>query len=130
MPKDLGMTESPPSLGEPSDLGLPGEAPPGAPPLDMPSAAPPEMGATPPGDMGAAPPMEPTSAMAPEQPPGFRPAAPEMPSMGAQAPAADKDMQLINAKLDAIKAGIDSLHQRMDKMELEKQKEEKAYAWK
>jgi hypothetical protein len=68
--------------------------------------------------------------MGPEQPPMFKPAEP-LPATPAAPPAAapGQDMQLVNAKLDAIKAGIDGLHQRLDKMELEKKKEEEIVAW-
>jgi hypothetical protein len=106
------------------NLGMPG--------ADMPGleGAPPMPGA--PGMEGPPPMpgMEPTTAMGPEQPPMFKPAEPLPATPAAQPAAQGQDMQLINAKLDAIKAGIDGLHQRMDKMELEKQKEEKEIvAW-
>ena len=96
--------------------------------------------------ISASPGFEPTSSMAPEQPPMFGREAAEAPrsfeqaeptAFGApsfsrpSAQSSDKDFQLINAKLDSIKASIDGLHQRLDKMEIEKQhKEEKdIYAW-
>ena len=118
---------------------------------EFPEAGMPETGMheMPPGEfpgVSAAPGFEPTSAMAPEQPPVFGREPAEMPRVFAQAeptslsapsfgrpsaPSSDKDFQLINAKLDSIKASIDGLHQRLDKMEIEKQhKEEKdIYAW-
>lgn len=94
-----------------------------------------------------APGFEPTSSMAPEQPPVFG-REPEMPKAFEQAeqpvfgtpsfsrpsaPASsDKEFQLLNAKLDAIKASIDGVHQRLDKMEMEKEgrrAEKDIYAW-
>lgn len=124
---------------------FPDEGPPDFGAQGMPSELPPEVPGEFPG-VSAAPGFEPTSAMAPEQPPVFgrepaesprafeqaEPTALSAPSFGRQsAPNSDKEFQLINAKLDSIKASIDGLHQRLDKMEIEKQhKEEKdIYAW-
>lgn len=71
----------------------------------------------------------PSAGLAPEQPSAFRaqeapierPAPPGVAS--AESPAENKDLQLVNAKLDAIKAGIDHINARLDKMERKEEKE-------
>ena len=117
---------------EPAIPETPGIAPPEMPDL---GAKPPSMGAEP--DLAAAPPgglgempgefPKPSGGLAPEQPPGFRPREaplemPTPPGMPAPEPA-NKDFQLVNAKLDAIKAGIDHINARLDKIERKEEKE-------
>lgn len=74
----------------------------------------------------------PSAGLSPEQAPGFkrnlqRLEVPQPPEVQADIDSS-KDMQLINAKLDAIKAGIDHINARLDK--LEKPKEEREIiAW-
>ncbi len=113
---------------EPAIPETPDIAPPEMPDL---GAKPPGMGAEP--DLGALPPgldtgpgefPKPSGGLAPEQPPGFRPreAPLEMPKPPAEEPAS-KDFQLVNAKLDAIKAGIDHINARLDKIERKEEKE-------
>jgi len=74
----------------------------------------------------------PSAGLSPEQSPGFRRdmrrlEVPQPPEVQSDLDA-NKDMQLINAKLDAIKAGIDHINARLDR--LEKPKEEKEIiAW-
>lgn len=114
-----------PDFGETPDI-----APPEMPDLDTKL---PGMGAEP--DLGAKPPEfpRPAGGLAPEQSPGFgaREAPLEMPAppgMSApEAPGSNKEFQLVNAKLDAIKAGIDHIHARLDK--LEKKEEKEIIAW-
>lgn len=93
----------------------------------------PDLGAKP-QDLGARPSgsdfPRPAAGLAPEQAPGFRAreASLEMPSPpGAAEEPAAKDFQLINAKLDTIKAGIDHINARLDK--LEKKEEKEIVAW-
>ncbi|MBD3304030.1 hypothetical protein GF343_02710 [Candidatus Woesearchaeota archaeon] len=116
-------------------------APPELPDFDAkPAGAEPNLAARPPGagaghDMAARPPggsdfPRPAGGLAPEQSPGFRPreAPIEAPSPpGAAAEGAAKDFQLVNAKLDTIKAGIDHINARLDK--LEKKEEKEIVAW-
>ena len=73
-----------------------------------------------------------SAGLAPEQHAAFRKESPEVRSpltAPLETPAdSGKEFQLINAKLDTIKAGIDHLNARLDK--IEKPKEEKEIiAW-
>jgi hypothetical protein len=96
LPKDdLGLSP-PEGLEEPTAAGI---APPGAPP-EIPGPAP---------MPGSEP--EPTSPMS--TPPGFRAQPP--PPMGP--PHMEKDFELISAKLDALKASLDSVNQRLANLE-------------
>ena|GEM_PF-4014102 len=103
--KPPGLDEAPLDLAGPEMPGLPSEAP-----------------------------ARPTSGLAPEQAVAFRREAgpPEMPSPltpPAETPGeSGKDFQLINAKLDTIKAGIDHINARLDKMEQPKEEKE-IIAW-
>lgn len=68
----------------------------------------------------------PAGGLAPEQAPAFRARETplEMPQPpGAAADSSGRDFQLINAKLDSIKAGIDHIHARLDKIERKEEKE-------
>ena len=109
-----------------------------APALDEPGITPPERprgmedpGAGPMGPEPALPGMpseefaKPTSTIAPEQPAAFQKIEPPAPPLGVPEAAGDsnKDFQLINAKLDAIKAGIDHLNARLDRLEPKEEKE-------
>jgi len=120
---------------EPTAPKAPDIAPPEKPDFGAtPFGAEPDLGARPPGtDMSASPPgssefPRPAGGLAPEQSPGFRPreAPIEAPSPPGAAPA-NKDFQLVNAKLDTIKAGIDHINARLDK--LEKKEEKEIVAW-
>jgi len=100
--------ERPAELGKKSDLGLPSESPdltgPGIPGEDF---------------------ARPSAGLGPEQPVAFREKdALERPMPPGAAPAdSGKEFQLINAKLDTIKAGIDGLNARLDKLERKEEKE-------
>jgi hypothetical protein len=124
-----------PDFGETPDI-----APPEKPVFDEGMSgfgAEPDLGAKP-QDLGARPPgsefPRPAGGLAPEQSPGFRAReaqleVPTPPGMTAPSPAAEsnKDFQLINAKLDTIKSGIDHINARLDK--LEKKEEKEIVAW-
>lgn len=114
--------EEPSPAEKPPELGLPGEeelglkppggleeeptvagiAPPGAPP--MPHEAPGHM-PRPAHEPPEIPTPSPTTA-----PPGFAPPQP-------MAPPISKDIELISAKLDALKASLDTLNQRLANIE-------------
>ena len=98
--------EKPAELGRKSDLGLPSESP------DMTSV---------PGEDFA----RPSAGLGPEQPVAFREKeALERPMPPGAAPAdTSKEFQLINAKLDTIKAGIEGVNARLDKLERKEEKE-------
>ena len=108
-------------------------APPAMPDLDanpQGMGAEPDLGATPPGlDQGPGEFPKPSAGLAPEQPAAFQERAsplemPTPPGMSTPEPsAANKDFQLVNAKLDAIKAGIDHINARLDKIEIKEEKE-------
>ncbi len=106
--------EAPPmGLGKESDLGLdqpiPGEEPVGA--GIAPSGLPP---------LENQPPVSPGPA--PNAPPGVGMAPP--PSM----PPVGKDIEIISAKIDALKATLDSINQRLENLErLAKQGNEDVY---
>jgi hypothetical protein len=106
-----------PALDEPTIT--PPEKPPGMSDLDTgPMGPEPELPGMP-GEEFA----KPTSAMAPEQPSAFQKIEPPTPPGAQSAGDTNKDFQLINAKLDAIKAGIDHLNARLDKLETKEEKE-------
>jgi hypothetical protein len=89
--EELGLKPMPEELEEPSAAGL---APPAhAPPRPMPAYEPPE-----------------TPAFSPAMPPGYAP-------QQMMPPPITKDLELISAKLDALKASLDNLNQRLANLE-------------
>ncbi|MBW2986164.1 hypothetical protein KY333_02225 [Candidatus Woesearchaeota archaeon] len=77
-------------------------------------------------------PAMPSTGLAPDQALGFkrepsRLEVPQAPEVQADLDSS-KDMQLINAKLDAIKAGIDHINARLDRIERPREEKE-IIAW-
>ena len=109
---DITPPEMPSSFPErPAELGT-------ARSLGMPSESPDMAGPGFPGEDFA----RPSAGLGPEQPVAFR----EKDVLERPLPPgadSSKDFQLINAKLDTIKAGIDHLNARLDKIERKEEKE-------
>lgn len=104
-PGGLGLTEMPPSEGAMAGFEDIGQAPP-APIAGM-------GGGSVPGMRGQ---LAPPGAFAPAQ---VMPSAP-------QGYDASRDMQIVNAKLDTLKALLDSVNSKLDRMEQKQPKEEEA----
>lgn len=96
--------ERPAELGAGRGLGLPSESP------DMTRV---------PGEDFA----RPSAGLGPEQPVAFREKEALERPLPPGAADSSKEFQLINAKLDTIKAGIDGLNARLDKLERKEEKE-------
>lgn len=107
-PGGLGLTEMPPSEGAMAGFEDIGQAPP-APIAGM-------------GMQGGVPGMRGQLA-----PPGaFAPAQVMQVPSAPQGYDASRDMQIVNAKLDTLKALLDSVNSKLDRMEQKQPKEEEA----